>query len=47
MNKDVLNVKYVVCFCYSYEDYLVLDVLQMIGRVNRLFIDQEGKEIFI
>lgn len=47
MNKDALNVKHVVCLFYSYEDYPVPDVLQMIGRANRPLTDQEGKEIFI
>lgn len=46
MNKDALNVKHFVCLFYSYEDYPVPDVLQMIGRANRPLTDQEGKEIF-
>lgn len=31
-----------LCVCYSYEDYPVPDVLQMIGRANRPLTDQEG-----
>lgn len=42
------NIKreYSECLFYSYEDYPVPDVLQMIGRANRPLTDQEGKEIF-
>ena len=34
-------------YVYSYEDYPITDVLQMLGHANRPLQDQEGKAVIL